>query len=233
MATMTDALAFLAALQLADSAFPSGGFALSHGLESLVQGGSVCDEATLTDATMVMIAGQVGPTDAVALVGAHRAARLGDDDTLWAVDRALLATKLARESRSASLRGGSRLLALAPQITSAPVVARFHEAIRAGAARGMHPVVLGAVLAALDVPERDAALVYLHGVVMNLTGAALRLLRFDHEGAQRVRTVVAPLLAVQADRACRTNWQEMASAAPQWEIAAMRHSYAETRLFLS
>ncbi len=82
---MTDtpgALGFLAALQLADSAFPSGGFALSHGLESLVQAGSVYDEATLTDAIRTMIVGQVGPTDAVALVGAHRAARTGDDTTL-------------------------------------------------------------------------------------------------------------------------------------------------------
>lgn len=233
---MTDtpnALGFLAALQLADSAFPSGGFALSHGLESLVQAGSVYDEATLTDAIRTMIVGQVGPADAVALVGAHRAARTGDHTTLWAVDCALLATKLARESRAASLRGGSRLLALAPQVTPSPIIARFGEAIRAGEARGMHPVVLGALLAALDVPEQGAALVFLHGIVTNLTGAALRLMRFDHEGAQRVRTALAPLLVMQANRACATHWREMASAAPLWEVAAMRHPYAETRLFLS
>jgi len=230
---MTNSLSFLAALQLADSAFPSGGFALSHGLESLVQDGTVRDEATLIDAIRALLAGQAGPTDAVALVGAHRAARAGDDETLWAVDRALLAAKLARESRQVSLRSGSRLLSLARNLTDAPVIARFRAANGAGATPGTYPAVLGALLAALAVDEREAALLLLHGLVGNLTGAALRLLRFDHEGAQRVRTALAPLMAALADGACATSWREMASAAPRWEIAAMRHAYAETRLFVS
>ncbi len=230
---MTDSLSFLVALQLADSAFPSGGFALSHGLESLVHDGKVCDEATLLAAIRMLLAGQAGPTDAVALVGAHRAARAGDDETLWAVDNTLLAMKLARESRQASLRGGKRLLALAPNVTDTPVIIRFCDAVRTGATPGTYTVALGALLAGLAVEERDAALVYLHGLVANLTGAALRLLRFDHEAAQRVRTALAPMMVAQADGACTASWREMASATPRWEIAAMRHVYAETRLFIS
>lgn len=230
---MPDSHAVLAALQLADSAFPSGGFTLSHGLESRVQAGDVTDETTLLVAIRAMIGGQVGSTDAVALVGAHRATLAGNDAELWAIDRALLATKLARESRETSTRGGKRLLMLAPNITDAPVMSRVRAAMQRGETPGTHPVVLGALLAALAVPERDAALVFLHTVVANLTGAALRLLRFDHEGAQRVRTALVPLLATEADRACQGSWREMATAAPRWEIAAMRHVYAETRLFVS
>lgn len=231
-----DPAALLALLQLADSAFPSGGFALSHGLETLVQSRQVRDEATLTDAVRLFVAGQAGPTDTVALVAAHRAMQAGDGDTLAAVDRALFAAKLAREGRESATRTGRRLLALAPAIAHADALASLvplRDAVQMGVAPGTHAVVFGAMGAALNVSEEAAALAGLHMVVANLTGAALRLLRLDHEAMLRVRSAAAPAIVVAVAAAQGADWQAIASAAPLWEVAAMRHRYAEARLFMS
>ena len=56
---------FLSALQWTDTAFPSGMYTLSHGLEGLSQ----ChwlDSASLTDTVRELITGVVAPTDGIA-----------------------------------------------------------------------------------------------------------------------------------------------------------------------
>ncbi len=231
-----DPAALLALLQLADSAFPSGGFALSHGLETLVQAGQVRDEATLTEAVRLFVSGQAGLTDTVALVGAHRTTRAGDGDMLAAVDRALFAAKLAQEGRESATRTGRRLLTLAPAVAGPDALALLvplRDAVQTGVAPGTHAVVFGAICAALGVGEEAAALAGLHAMVANLTGAALRLLRLDHEAMLRVRSAAAPEIVAAVAAAQHADWRAMASAAPLWEVAAMRHRYAEARLFMS
>ena len=58
---MSDPLALLAALQLGDSLFPSGGFTLSHGLETLSAAGLVRDADSLQEWLESTLSCQVGP----------------------------------------------------------------------------------------------------------------------------------------------------------------------------
>src|SRR5215475_2906020 len=92
---------FLSMLQLSDSAFPSGRYTLSHGLEAFAQAGlldvpgsAAALETLLADCVRLGLA----PSDGVALACAHRAVAPDgavDVDLAVRADRRLTAVKLA------------------------------------------------------------------------------------------------------------------------------------------
>ena len=112
----------LSVLQLSDSAFPSGRYTLSHGLETFAQEGLLerpCPPAALAALLGDCIRFGVGPSDGVALACAHRAVAPDGSIDLELVARAderLSAVKLAREAREASTRTGRALLVTATAI---------------------------------------------------------------------------------------------------------------------
>src|SRR2546430_7564683 len=101
----------LTALQLGDSLFPSGSFAHSHGLESLVADREVTDAAQLQSMLRVHLLGRLAGADLPALLAAHAAAAAVDTDLVLRVDRALTAVKPASEEPAASRQVGRRLMA--------------------------------------------------------------------------------------------------------------------------
>src|SRR6266508_4222702 len=102
-ALKTQNLELLAALQLADSFFPSGMYTQSHGLESFVAAGAT-GAARLEPLLHSYILHAAAPGDALAARWAARAAAARDLDLVAAVDARLEATKLSAEGRVASRR---------------------------------------------------------------------------------------------------------------------------------
>ena len=138
--TPGSAATLLLSLQLGDSALPTGGYTLSHGLEAAVEIGRVRDVADAEEYLRVLLEGVVGPTDLVAVVNAARAAQ--DLAEVIAIDRALNARKLAREPREASRRAGRAMLAIAevlvriPSPDASPRTEREHTSLIAGEIAG-------------------------------------------------------------------------------------------------
>lgn len=226
---MADA-ALLAALQLGDSLFPSGGFTLSHGLETMAERGLVSDVGTLQQWLTTSVRWQVATCDGVAAVAAWSA---GEDLGLVAeIDRYLLATKLAREPREASMRTGRQLLATLSSIAGGTLSDYLHV-VRAGRAPGLQPIVLGLAGRQLGIDRRETVLLLLHLHVAGCLGAALRLLDVDDVEAQRIRLALAPMLAEAADAALAIPWKEMYACAVQTELMTMIHERATMRLFAS
>jgi len=229
-------LGFLAALQLADSAFPAGLYAFSHGLETAAQEGHVRSAQDLERFVEDWLTWQVGPGDATLLVAAHRACTRGATDVLLEIDAYCAATKLAREAREASVKTGGRLLATATTMVPAgSVVHRLHDAVRRGQTPGTYAIAFGATSAALGVGEATAVLADLHSAATGLLGAALRLLRIDHQQTQGILRRLAPLLAEIADTAVEraADWRSARPCGPFVEVLQMRHEAAHVRLFMS
>ena len=226
---MADA-GLLAALQLGDSLFPSGGFTLSHGLETLAERGLVHDSRTLQAWITSSVRWQVATSDGVAAAAAWSAS--DDLNVVAEIDRYLLATKLAREPREASIRTGRQLLATLSTIAGG-TLREYRREVLTGMAPGLQPIVLGLAGRQLGLGRRETVLLVLHLHVAGCLGAALRLVDVDDVEAQRIRLAIAPVLAEAADEALATPWKEMYACAVQTELMTMIHERATMRLFAS
>jgi urease accessory protein len=217
----------LLALQHADSAFPSGGFAFSNGIEGLAALGVALDRQGLTAAVIATIRHRWSSSDRVALVRAFAAC--GDLARIGAVDLALEAATLAEPLRMGSKRNGGALLAAHVRLAT-PGAAGFRSAIDAGHALGHLPVVQGFVWRAVGLSQADAIAMSGYATAAGLIAAAVRL---GTIGAVDAQAALASALAVVAEMSVVEPEAEIESFAPWVDAAAARHARADLRLFAS
>ena len=201
--------ALLHLLSWASPAFPTGGFAYSHGVEWAVEVGDVRDEATAAAWLRDLLCIGAGRTDAVLLRHAHRGA-----------DVAGLAASMAgsAERRLETTAQGSAFAAAS-------------GAGWGGTAPAPYPVAFGALAAAHSLAEDDAVRGFLHAWCANLVSAAVRLVPLGQSAGLRILSgLLVALEAVVA--ATRTaGLDETGGACFRSDIAAMRHETQYTRLF--
>ena len=228
-----DIASFLSTLQLSDSAFPSGRYTLSHGLEAFAQDGQLRGPHRAS-ALLTLLGDSIrfsaGPSDGVALACAHRAAGV-DLDLALRADQRLTAVKLVREMREASKRTGRALLATATVAFEAPALHDYAERVSDGSAPGNHAVILGLVSAILGVPRLEAVAGELYAFAGGWASAAIRLSLLDHRAAQHLLHRVRPVTAQAAVRAADRGVDDISSFGPLPEVMSMRHEQAGLRLF--
>ncbi|MEV6283833.1 urease accessory UreF family protein [Kribbella sp. NPDC051770] len=237
---MPDRLAgLLSVLQLSDSAFPSGRYTLSYGLETLVQSRRLTmpsAPSTLAALLRDQVRLSVGPSDGVALACAHRAVNGPDSldlDLVRRADERLTAVKVSREARETSTRTGRALLRVArPAFDTAALTILAHE-VAGKRAQGNHAVVLGVLSASLGVPRPEAVAGELFAFAASWVAAAVRLAVTDHGTAQTVLHDVRPHLASAAEAAAGKDVPDITSCTPLLDVMAMRHEETELRLFAS
>jgi urease accessory protein len=223
----------LSLLHFSDTAFPTGGYAHSFGLESYCQSGLVRDADGLSRFLVAQLEGSSGPCDATAVVGALRAFSSGDLDGCRRLDEVLEAMKPVREFREASRQMGRQTLRIAAALTGDARLMRYLEEVNDGRAPGQHAPAFGMTGGVLGWSELEAATVFLYSTTALLVGAALRLLRIGQLEGQRVLWTLHPTLARVAEDAVRRDPADLWSFAPAIEIAGMRHERSGARLFRS
>ena len=227
--------ALLATLQLADSAFPSGAYTLSGGLETLIEEGLVHGAAGMAGCLRAALLGRAARGDLAALVATHLAAMDSPPDiaTVLAIDHRLDATKLAVEERQGSRRVGRRIAIEAERLTSSPILADFVEAIDAGGTPGTAAVAYGVAAAAMAIPEHQAALASAHATALGLLGVGVRLGRIGHGDQQRLLRGAGEVIVRAVDVARATDWRALRPFAPGLDVAMARHEVASGRMFAS
>ena len=229
---------FLAVLQLSDSAFPSGRYTLSHGLETFAQSGHLtvpADASALAALLSDSLRFGFAPSDGVALACAHRA--LGSDgdldlDLVTEIDLRLTAIKLPREVRAASLRTGRAVLATSASM-SGPALHAYAARVRDGSSPGNHAVVVGLLSAEAGVPCLEAVVGELYAFSSGWVAAAVRLGLVDHRSAQTLLYRARPVIADAAAEALQHDVAQISSCTPLLDVMSMRHEQAELRLFAS
>lgn len=222
----------LAALQLADSFFPTGMYTQSHGLESFVSAGCVGAER-IEPLLRACLLHAAGPSDALAARWVVRAAAAGDHDLVAAIDSRLEATKLAAEVRLASRRCGGRLLILGADTFGGAALAEHGRRVATGDAPGHQAVALALIAAAAGLGEDAAVLVELHGFAVSLLGAAVRLGALDHAAAQKLLLRAHPAMTEASARHAGLSWRDIGGFAPEIDVMQFRHRYADMHMFVS
>jgi urease accessory protein len=214
----------LAALQLGDSAFPSGAFTQSYGLETLVAERAV---STAIDVEAVLsghLRHRLAKADLPALLAAHRAAAETDVDLVLRIDAALTAIKMTREERQTSHRMGVRLMTEARRLAPHPILeSNPQNAAVAFALTGL----------AMSLSDRESAFTYAYSFASSLVSASMRLLRIGHGEAQAVLRRSHQAIEQAVDDADKVPWDALCPYAPRLEMAAARHERLPARLFAS
>ena len=228
-----------ALLQTSDSLFPTGAYAHSGGLETLVELGVVRDAPSLTAFLRGHVVPALGRFELPYLRFARAAAQAGDVNDLAALDREVSAAKLPRETREASAQIGSQrlraLLKARPddQTAGRTVAAAFQERIARGEAAGHAAIVCGVQACWLGVPTEAAGAAFFYGSMSGYCSAALKLIRIGQEGCQAALADALTLAEATVRAAAQTSREDAGWCDPLWEIAAARHERAFARLFIS
>ena len=217
---MPDPSALLRLLTWLSPAFPTGGFAYSHGLEWSVEAGDVANEADLTAWASDILRHGALWSDAILLRHAHRATPAALPDL--AAQAAALAP--GKERRLETLAQGAAFL-LAAQAWPCAAFATWGDAPLA------YPLAVGILATAHGVDEDDAALAYLHAATANIISAAVRLVPLGQQAGLRVQAALEPVILDIAARSRAQNLADLGGACWRGDIAAMRHETQHTRLF--
>jgi len=222
MTMTTDEGAFLRLLTWLSPAFPTGGFAYSHGLEWAVESGDARSTAGLV-AWLVDILGEgSGRNDAILMRHAHQAAL--NSEALQEIAELAAALPGSRERWLETTAQGRAFLDAA---AAWPVPVLGLLAGRPIA----YPVAVGAISAAHGVPEDRAVLGFLHAFCANLVSAAVRLIPKGQQAGLRVMAALEPVLIAVCHETRGLTLDDIGSAAIRADLAAMHHETQYTRLF--
>jgi len=214
-------------LQLADSAFPTGGFAHSGGLEAAAQLGEVRtpDElASFVEASLW----QAGCA-ALPFVGAAR----DDPPRFAALDRACDALLTSHVANRASRTQGRAFAATCARVVDDAALAELDAACRARRVHAHLAPVFGAALGALGVARADALALFLHASLRGLASAAVRLGLAGPLEAQRLVRASAPALDRVLAACAATSVDDAAQPAPLLDLFGATHDRLYSRLFQS
>ena len=218
-------------LQTSDPLFPTGSYAHSFGLEEFVRLSGASDEAALHRFLDLQILPTLTYQELPYLRFAHTASIANDLPALVALDHEINAWKTPSELRTASRRLASRRLYILLKTSPTPLLASISASIASGEMPGHHLTISAAQYA--QITCEAALMTYLYQTLSSYCVAALKLLRIGQEASQRV-------LASSLNRAPSVLQHSLSVAhsrtgifTPLLEIAAMRHQFAQERLFIS
>ncbi len=231
---MLDGKVFLSALQLADSFFPTGMYAHSHGLEPMVNRGLVATVDDVASFLADQFAWSVVPGDGVALLNAHAASASRDLGLIVDIDRLLWALKLPAELRAASGQLGRRLMSeTASALGHHHVHAAYAERTQHNQTPGNGAVALGVVAQARGIPAENALLILCHSHAVSALGAAMRLLPLSHTDAQDILGRLHGKLPGMINQIRGASWDNMTSFTPALDIYSIAHETDNLRMFAS
>jgi len=223
---MDDAAKLLLALQFGDSAFPSGGFAFSWGLEGLAADGLIDGEDDVAEIIAQQLTSRWACMDRILLGRAYAAVDL---DAVVRVDLLAEAATLSAPMRAGSRRAGRALLGVCARL-GVEGVAAYRDAAAGDGRLGHLAVAQGVVFRAVGMTLAMAEALSGWAVVSGLTSAAVRLGLIGHVQALKMagalRAVLSGLLAAAVPEAA-----ELSSFTPIVDIAVTRNAQRDMRMF--
>lgn len=227
----TSRLAFF--MQVANSAFPTGAFNHSYGLETWIEHDRVRDAASLEDASREWLKWNLAPADGVAVALAYRATDDRDMARLERLDALVGALKLAREGREASYKTGQAMLTATEKIFEPKALEALSAAVKEGRCKGHHAVVFAVVGHIFGLSLRDTLTAFLHTGVANLVSVAARIIPIGQVETHRIIVDMWPDVIEARNVAMARDEATMATASAALDLASIQHERLYSRLCMS
>jgi urease accessory protein len=220
--------ALLATLWQSDSAFPSGSFAFSNGIEGAAALDGPPDRRGLTEIVDATLRHRWATSDRIALLQAFGAV---DIERVTEIDRAFEAATLAEPLRVGSRRNGAGFLTAHARLGT-PGASEYRAEIVAGRGLGHLCVVQGWVWRALGLDAQSAVAAAGYSAAAGMVNAAIRLGSIGAIEAQAaLRSVLATLSELAEETIDEPDAIALSSMTPWLDIAAIRQTRSDVRLF--
>ncbi|SIR27064.1 urease accessory protein [Acidiphilium rubrum] len=203
-------------------AFPTGGFAYSHGLEYAVEARDVTDGAMLREWIGALLRYGAGRTDAILLRHAYRA------DDLPRIAAFAAACAPTRELAAETLNQGTAFVAAAK-----PWLPPDLAAVLAAIGPIAYPVAVGALAGATGTDQEATTIAYLHAWCATLVLAGVRLIPLGQSAGLAVQAALEPIIRAIAEQTRGAELDDIAACCIAADIGSMRHETQYTRLFRS
>jgi urease accessory protein len=212
--------------QLADSAFPTGGFAHSFGLEAAWQQGEVTAASLQSFVRDVVL--QAGRSALPFVVAAY-----DEPADLTEIDGRCDAFLRNPVANRASRVQGRAWLGTVQRAFPGPAVGALCDSARSRTTARHFAPAFGATMRALDIDRREAASVFLFGVARGTLSAAVRLGIIGTMDAQRVLCECGGELDQALERSEGLSMDEAVQTAPLVDLWQAGHDRLYSRLFQS
>lgn len=211
---MTPTPGLLTLMQWLSPAFPTGGFAYSHGLEWMIGEGGLAGAGALRDWLADVLRFGAGRQDAILLSLALRPG--ADPAALDALARALCPSA---ERLGETLEQGTAFARTVAGITGRDLPPRAL------------PVAVGEAAAPLGLPREQVIALYLHAFTANLVSVGIRFLPLGQTEGQAVLSALHPVIETIAAETAEASEDDLGSAALGADLAAMAHETMDVRIF--
>jgi urease accessory protein len=201
-------------------AFPTGGFAYSHGLEWAAECGDITDTESLLVWLQDILSCGSGRNDTILLRHAHRAA--GNPAALAHIAELAAATAPCRERQAEALDQGRAFLAAAAVWSAPDPGPRTPYCVAVGAMAGRH-----------GIPEDDTAAAFLQAFATALISAAVRIIPLGQTAGLRVLAALEPVILSIVAATAQATLDDVGGCAFRSDLSAIRHETQYTRLFRS
>lgn len=215
---MTPNRALLTLAQWLSPAYPVGGFAYSHGLESAIHARMILTPDDLLDWLSDLIVHGSGRNDCVLLQAAHASKDVAALD--WVNDTGLAFAASSERQLETTLQGQAFCKTTAAIWDS-------------DGSSYIYPVAVGAASARLSIDATVTATMYVHAIISNLVAAAQRLMKLGQTDGQAIIAALAPLCETVAKDTATATLDDLHATTFLFDIASMQHETLQPRIFRS
>ena len=221
-------------IQITDSAYPTGVFAHSGGLEGLVQLGQVGSLAELEGFLTGSVFSGLEFCHLPVLRMSAVATADGDVEALGRLDEITAAMLTPEELRLASSRSGRQRLELMKTVMHLKEKSPEEWNVLTGILTSRQlPVIAGMEAAWLGIPVDAAMHAYAFGSLSGLLSASMKIMRLGQTAVQEMLHRLAARLPLLIAASREIDLDTLGFFTPVADIASARHKHAASRLFLS